>query len=618
MKNVFIDSEVFEGWWCIVADCDDKKIIIRSDQKDYMKYIKALVKNPLLIGYNLKGYDLKIINAIYNGYDAFEVHRLSKAIIEKNWEHPANNYKYWFRYHFIDLYDDMLRMSLKEIESNMGISIVESNIPFETTNLTEEQKLEIIDYCIHDVDALKPLFDQRKPYLKSKEILAKRYGISIENAYKATSAKIAAVILGGMGREIPQSNEYVIPESVRGYVEKWLPETVLEIFKTFDKLEKEDRTFDLFGNTVVFGVGGIHSTRANDIIVRDTPEKPLRTADVVSYYPFIAKKYNYISRNAAYPEKYTGMIDERVEVKHVDKELSDALKVVINATYGAVKNEFNKLYDPEMGSSICFLGQLLLASLAMEMSQVAEIIQTNTDGIMYRCDADKLPLVEQMIKNWEKTTQLDMECEDIYLFIQRDVNNYIEISSKVEVENPEKYGDIFNIKSKLYIKMNNGDIRKLKLKGRWGNQADDKNTNNLNAPITHTAIVKYYTKNIPIEDTINSCEEILDFCFTTKMGHTYDKVYQTMNSEHNAGIEDFSKVNKIKMQKVNRVVATTNKEYGTLYKYKVENDKPRYDKIAEIPENSFVINGIPEMISHLDKSWYIEFTKNKLKDLKEV
>ena len=82
----------------------------------------------------------------------------------------------------------------------------------------------------------------------------------------------------------------------------------------------------------------------------------------------------------------------------MENELSDALKVVINATYAVKTNLIN--YMTRDGCSICFLGRYLF--LAMEMSQVAEIIQTNTDGIMYRCDADKLPLVEQMIKTGKK------------------------------------------------------------------------------------------------------------------------------------------------------------------------------------------------------------------------
>jgi DNA polymerase len=111
----------------------------------------------------------------------------------------------------------------------------------------------------------------------------------------------------------------------------------------------------------------------------------------------------------------------------------------------------------------------------------------------------------------------------------------------------------------------------------------------LNAPITHLAILKYYTENIPIEETILNCNDLFEFCFTTKTGYTYDKTYQLCGD------------NKILINKVNRVVATTKKEFGTIYKYKNIDGKIRYDKIAEIPENCFIVNDSLEMIDHLDK-----------------
>ena len=73
------------------------------------------------------------------------------------------------------------------------------------------------------------------------------------------------------------------------------------------------------------------------------------------------------------------------------------------------------------------------------------------------------------------------------MFFQKDVNNYIEI-------------DIDN---------------KIKLKGKWANQADEDNelVANLNAPITHKAIVEYYINKTPLIETIMSSDNLLDFLF---------------------------------------------------------------------------------------------------------
>ena len=110
-------------------------------------------------------------------------------------------------------------------------------------------------------------------------------------------------------------------------------------------------------------------------------------------------------------------------------------------------------------------------------------------------------------------------------------------------------------------------------------------------------------------------------------------------------IDDYIPVNK-----VNRVIATTDTSKGSLYKYKPleESEKPnpfsddkklkefkkkehlfidkyhlpigRMDKIAEIPEHCELINDSLEdsYFKILDKDWYINFTKNKIVELANV
>ena len=91
-------------------------------------------------------------------------------------------------------------------------------------------------------------------------------------------------------------------------------------------------------------------------------------------------KFNYLSRNVAKPEKYEEIYNLRVELKKQANEEAklngkskkwtrlnaqqNALKLILNTTYGATKNKYNALYDEYQASSLCYLGQLLLAALA--------------------------------------------------------------------------------------------------------------------------------------------------------------------------------------------------------------------------------------------------------------
>lgn len=598
LQEVVFDMEVFPNWWCMVyTNPNDmsKLEIITSDMPDYRQQIQQLIIRRVLIGFNIKGYDLRILNAIMHACDPYRVYKVSKAILANDESDAFNNYTFWNKFNFSDLFDDWRFGSLKEFESNIGMSIKESDISFDKEHLTEEDKLETLKYCKHDVVATVKLLEYRRDYIDSKIMLSEMYNIPIDKALKSTNAKLCALVLEAEPHRRPLEDKFIIPQKVEGYIRENLPESVISLF---EYLNEDTKTVYLFDNTINFGIGGIHSTYSENIVTKSDDEYVLTNIDVTSYYPNLMMNFNYMSRNVPKPEKYRDIYNLRVELKRQAGEEAklngksekwaklnaqqNALKLILNTTYGATKNKYNALYDEYQASSLCYLGQLLLASLANKIYNKvgAIIIQTNTDGILIKVRNERLDEVKALVSEWENLTGFTMEYDRVPLFFQRDVNNYIEVT-----DNPKK---------------------PYKLKGKWSNQAEE-SVANLNAPITHKAILNYYVNNTPIEDTINGCDNIFEFCFTAKAGHTYTKTYHYINDEPYL------------CNKINRVVATTDVRYGTLKKYKVCDDgKPRFDKIADVPERCVLLNEELYMIDTLDREWYIQFAKNKLKELKWV
>lgn len=597
--EVVFDIEVFPRWWCMVYTNPsnmNEKLVVTSDTENYMQIIKELIIQRCLIGFNIKNYDLRILNGIIHACDPYRLYALSKAIIETDDKtDPFNNYTFWNKFVFSDLYDDWKFGSLKEFESNIGMSIEESEISFDKEFLTEEDKLNTIKYCKHDVDATIKLLEYRREYIDSKKMLSQMFDIPMHTALKSTNAKLCAIILDANPKARPLESKFIIPHRVEPYIRENLPESVISLFEYLNDDAKEVTLFD---NKVTFGIGGIHSVYSENIVVKSDDKYVLKNIDVTSYYPNLMMKFGYLSRNVSKPQLYEDIYNLRVELKKQAgieakangksekwKELNakqTALKLILNTTYGATKNKYNALYDEYQASSLCYLGQLLLAALANKLYNRlgALVVQTNTDGILIKIEREKMPEVERLVSEWENMTGFTMEYDDVKMFFQRDVNNYIEVTDNAK--------------------------KPYKLKGKWSNQAEE-TIANLNAPITHEAILMYYTQNIPVEDTINNCDDIFKFCFTAKAGRTYTKTYHYINNEPRL------------TNKVNRVVATTDINYGTLKKYKVcEDGKPRYDKIADVPERCMLLNGEVKMISTLDREWYIQFAKNKIKELKWI
>ena len=599
LEEVVFDMEVFPKWWCMVyTNPTNMKelLVLTSETPNYKKILQDLIIKRCLIGFNIKGYDLRILNGIMHSCDPYRLYELSKAIVETNDESdPFNNYTFWNKFNFSDLYDDWKFGSLKEFESNIGMSIKESDVSFDKENLTDADKNEIIKYCKHDVEATIKLLEYRREYIDAKKMLSVMFNIPLHTALKSTNAKLCALVLEAEPHRRPVDDKFVIPEKVKNYIYSNLPISVISLF---DYLNNDSKEVNLFDNKIIFGIGGIHSVYAENIVTKADNQSSLINIDVTSYYPNLMMKFGYLSRNISKPEKYKEIYDMRVKLKQQMKEeellngksnkwrtlksQQEGLKLILNTTYGATKNKYNALYDEYQASSLCYLGQLLLASLANKIYNQtgAIIIQTNTDGILVKILNDKIDKLKTIVSEWEKMTGFTMEYDYIKMFFQRDVNNYIEVT-----DNPKK---------------------PYKLKGKWSNQAEE-TIANLNAPITHEAILYYYTQGKPVEDTINDCNDIFKFCFTAKTGYTYTKTYHYVNNEPHL------------CNKVNRVVATTDCRYGTIKKYKVcEDGKPRLDKIADVPERCMLMNDNLEMIDTLDKEWYIQFTKNKIKELRWV
>ena len=115
-----------------------------------------------------------------------------------------------------------------------------------------------------------------------------------------------------------------------------------------------------------------------------------------------------------------------------DTATANALKLVVNTTYGASLNKYNDLCDPLMGRSVCITGQLFLLELAERLHKEVEglrIFQLNTDGIMIEFDDSQYNQVQDILNEWQSRTGFELEEDRISKIVQKDVNGYMENSN---------------------------------------------------------------------------------------------------------------------------------------------------------------------------------------------
>ena len=166
-------------------------------------------------GFNNRHYDDWVVLTMLSGGDNAMVKAHNDFIIEQGgngWEFPfIRGQRKSFR--SFDLKDDLpIGLSLKAIEANMGLSIVESSVDFRIERpLTKSELQETILYCCNDVDATLKLYEARKAYLDSKTAVGAMKGIDEATALGLTNAKLTAAFVDAKARAHDDEFEYTPP-----------------------------------------------------------------------------------------------------------------------------------------------------------------------------------------------------------------------------------------------------------------------------------------------------------------------------------------------------------------------------------------------------------------------
>lgn len=615
MTIYIYDIEVFSDDWIVVLrrpEDDAPHIVIHNDNARLREFLSQ--DDIVIGGFNNKHYDNWIVTTMIEGGSNVEVKRHNDYIIAGGnaWEFPFIQFKKLPCPSF-DLRDDIADpgISLKSIEGNLKLPIVESSIPFDIDRpLTPEELEEVIRYCKYDVDSTIRLYEARKAdYIDAKLLVADMYSLDPKSAIGLTNAKLSARVLDAKAVKRTDERNYIIPSNIDT---DYIPKVVLDFFlqirdKTIPDAKlfgagkgQKGLTLDIILKTsygscpVTYAWGGVHGAKPC-VIVEETEDRVIINQDVGSLYPNSMINFGYCSRSMADPEAYVKLVKKRLGYKKAgDKLRANALKLVVNTVYGAMLNAYNDLTDKWAGRSVCISNQLAMTVLIVQLAKQCEtidFININTDGIMFSIDRREVALSEAIVASWSEVTRFQMERDDFKKVIQKDVNNYIGITPDGKFKT--KGG---------YVSLYKGGTFK---------------TNSLQ--IIHKAIVENLVNGIPAEKTIRECTDIFAFQQIIKTGGSYEGSYHYVN-----GVRE-------PVQKVNRVYAVKDPKYGAVVKGKwitekrkkdavsgnmisVPVDPPQWSEtiISECPEHTGIDNENRLTIADLDLDYYIDMANKRI------
>ncbi len=581
---IAFDFEVFKFDWMMVA-LDlvkrEEKIIVNDTKKLEAFYNEN--KNNLWLGYNCRNYDVYILKGILLGFNPKHINDFIIEQGRKGWEFSKR-----FREIPLTFFDIIPNppVGLKTLEGFMGSDIRETTVPFDIDRkLNNNEIMEVIKYCRHDVEQTIEVLNQRMEELNSQLELVKMFDLP-KTCLGMTKPQLSArALMAKRGEERKDEFNFTIPNNLK--IEKYrevvdwfvscrekalgqLQDGVAwdDVYKEFYEQKLE---IDVAGVPHIFAWGGIHGAKPCY-----SEKGYFVNVDVASYYPSMMIEYGYISRNISDPEHYKDIYHKRLAYKKAKDKRANPLKIVLNGTYGAMKDRYNPLYDPLQANNVCVTGQLLLLDLVEQLEPHFEIVQSNTDGILVKLRAEndeeannEYARLDDICHEWDQRTKMVLEFDEFKKVVQRDVNNYL------IVDKDGKY------------KSKGGVVKKL-------------SPLDYDLPIVNKAVVECLVKGIPCEQTVMECDSLKEFQKIVKISRLY-----------NHGLHNGLRLH----EKTFRVFASNRSEDGAIYKVKSEGSNP--EKFANTPEKCFIwndtVNGV-KCPNDLDKSWYVALAEKRVRE----
>ncbi|WP_050608446.1 DNA polymerase [Clostridium niameyense] len=560
---LFYDFEVFKyDWLVVIKDTDSKTTHTIVNDRDKLNNFYEANKENIWFGYNSRSYDQWILKAIIAGFNPKELNDWIIVEHKPAWKFSSILWK-------IQLYNYDVMTSfhgLKQLEGFMGNDIRETTVNFNIDRkLTEEELQEVIFYCNHDVEQTMEVFINRIEEFEAHMGLIKSFKLPLKYISK-TKAQLSAIILGSDKRERNDEFEITIVPTIK--INKY--KEILNWYKNpLNKDYDKKLEYEVAGVLHIFGWGGLHGARPNYM-----SEGVFINSDVGSFYPSLMIQYDFLSRNVRDKSKYKEIYDYRMTLKKAGKKKEQQpYKIVLNSTYGASKDKYNNLHDPLQANNVCINGQLMLLDLiekVIEGVPGVKLIQSNTDGVMWKLPSDKYIETYKLIcEEWCNRTRMTLDHDHIKKVVQKDVNNYL-------------------------IVMENG---KVKSKGAY---VKSLNKLDYDLPIINNALMNYFIKGIIPEETINNCNQLKEFQKVCKVSSKYLYAYHG---------------NKKLDEKVLRVFASRSRHDAGVFKQKTEGGT--LEKIASTPIRCFIDNSDIEgktVPRKLDKQWYIDMAWKRIKD----
>lgn len=332
---VFFDVEVFPNLFIVVWKMAGKSPVKMINPKP--GDIENILKFKL-IGFNCRRYDNHILYARYIGYNNEQLYTLSQRIISGS---PNALFSEAYNLSYTDVYDFASaanKKSLKKFEIELGIHHQELGLKWNEP-VPEEQWLNVADYCVNDVVATEIVFNHLSGDWAARQILAEISGLTVNDTTNSHSTKI---VFG----DDPKPQDKFIYTDLSTIFPGYKFQNGISIYRG-EEVGEGGYVYaepGIYVNVPVLDVESMHPTSIEQLNLFGPYTKRFSQ---LKQGRLAIKHKNYSGLKDILDGKITPFIPKIENGEISPKDLSNALKTVINSAYGLTSAKFeNKFRDP--------------------------------------------------------------------------------------------------------------------------------------------------------------------------------------------------------------------------------------------------------------------------------
>ena len=405
---IFYDVEVFPNLflinWKKAGDGNKVVRMINPSSGD----VEDLVRSGRLIGFNCRRYDNHILYGRMMGYNNMELYELSQRIISGSrnaFFGDAYNLSYTDVYDFASSYN---KMSLKKWEIKLGRHHQELGLPWDEP-VDKSLWNKVAEYCDNDVISTEAVFNHLQGDFIARQILAELSGLTVNDSTNSHSKRI-----------IFQGNRHPQEEFVYTDLSERFPGYEYDAGKsTYCGEEVGEGGYvwakpGMYANVTTFDVASMHPTSIEQLCLFG-PRYTKRFSDLKQARIHIKRKeFNKLSD--ILDGKLVPFVKaiEDGSASYTEKDLSNALKTVINSVYGLTSAKFeNEFKDPRnVDNIVAKRGALFMVDLKRAcLERGMNPIHIKTDSIKI---ADATDEDAQFIFDFGKEYGYEFEVESVY------------------------------------------------------------------------------------------------------------------------------------------------------------------------------------------------------------